>query len=463
MTASPMNVSVIGAGHVGLVAAVSFAEIGHQVVAVDENAEKIALLLQRVAPFHEPGLPELLEKNVSEGKLSFSAEIADAVRDAEVVFICVGTPARTSGEANLLAVERVARQIARRLDGERGPVVLVQKSTVPAGTAGRVRRAVRLENPAIADRLEVVSNPEFLREGRAVQDSLEPERILVGADSAHAFEVMRRLNRPLTDKGCSYIETDIKTAEIAKHASNAFLALKISYANALARVCELAGADVVQVADIMGADPRIGRSFLNAGLGFGGYCLPKDIQAFERLASGWGYDFPMLREVERLNQEALEGTLRKIREGLWNLEDKRIGLLGLSFKPGTDDVRLAPALELAKRLLREGALVVGYDPEANANAKEELSDLQIAVDPYEAATGVHCLVVCTEWPEFRELDLHRLRAVMAYPMVVDGRNLFSRRDMASAGFIYFPTGRPPVDFDAHLRGAPRVDVAAGPP
>jgi UDPglucose 6-dehydrogenase len=457
-----MNVSVVGTGHVGLVACASFAEIGHRVIGVDEDAEKIALLRRGVAPFYEPGLLELLERNSANGRLSFTSDFFDAVKGAEVVFICVGTPARATGEANLLAVERVARQIAKHMDDGSKSVVLVQKSTVPAGTADRIRRAVRLENRAIADRLEVVSNPEFLREGRAVQDSLEPDRILVGADSVHASEAMRQLYRPLTDKGCRYIETDIKTAEIAKHACNAFLALKISYANALARLCELTNADVVQIADIMGADPRIGRPFLDAGLGFGGYCLPKDIQAFERLAAGSGYDFPILREVERINKEALEAALNKIREAIWNLEDKRIALLGLSFKPGTDDIRFAPALALARRLLSEKAIVVGYDPEAASNAKEEVADLEIALDPYQAVDGAHCLVVCTEWPEFKELDLARVARTMAFPLVVDGRNLFSRREMAAAGFVYLPIGRPPVDFEAFQRGSAPVDQTVGP-
>jgi UDPglucose 6-dehydrogenase len=291
-------------------------------------------------------------------------------------------------------------------------------------------------------RVDVVSNPEFLREGRAIEDSLNPDRILVGAESDEAFQLMRRLYRPLIDKGCVYIETDVRTAELAKHASNAFLALKISFANALARVCERAGADVVSVADIMGSDPRIGRSFLDAGLGYGGYCFPKDIQAFERLAAQLGYDFALLREISRINDEAIDAVVEKITDGLWNLDDKRIALLGLAFKPGTDDVRFAPPLVLARRLLQEGAQVVGYDPKAGGNAKDDLPALEVATDSYEAATGAHCVVVCTEWPEFRTLDLDKLASVMAYPLVVDGRNMFSPAAMSRAGLWYFPTGRP---------------------
>jgi UDPglucose 6-dehydrogenase len=438
-----MNVGVIGTGHVGLVAGASYAEMGHHVVGTDADREKIEQLRDGSVPFYEPGLDELLSKHALTGALTFTVTTEEAVAGAEVVFICVATPPRASGDANLIAVERATREVARHAqDG----LVLVQKSTVPAGTASRVRQALRVENPDGDRRVDVVSNPEFLREGRAIEDSLDPDRILVGAESAHAFEVMRRLYRPLIEKGCAYIETDIKTAELAKHSSNAFLALKISFANALARVCELAGADVRAVADIMGADPRIGRAFLDAGLGYGGSCFPKDLQAFDRLAAHLGYDFPLLREVARINDEAVEATVKKITDVLWNLEDKKVTLFGLAFKPGTDDVRFAPALALAKLLLAEGATVTGYDPRAMPNAKEEVPDLELAGDPYDAATGGHCVVICTEWPEFRSLDLGRLRSVMSYPFLVDGRNLYGDADMRAARFIYSSTGRPPMNF-----------------
>jgi UDPglucose 6-dehydrogenase len=314
---------------------------------------------------------------------------------------------------------------------------------VPAGTANRVRRTL-LRTRADIDGLEVASNPEFLREGRAVEDSLNPERILVGAESEDAFEAMRALYKPLTDQGIPLIETDIATAELAKHACNAFLALKISFANALARMCERAEADVAAVADVMGSDPRIGRDFLNAGLGYGGYCFPKDLVAFERLAARLGYDFPLLKEVARINEEAVRAAVDKVRDALWNLEDKRIALFGLAFKAGTDDVRFSPALSVARILLEEGARVIGYDPQASANAKSDLPDLEIASDPYEAASGANCVVLCTEWEEFAALDFDRLKSVMDYPVIVDGRNLLDSNKMATAGFTYYPTGRPPV-------------------
>ncbi len=432
-----MKVAVIGTGHVGLVTCVALATIGHDVIGNDIDKERIALLNRGTPPFYEPGLEEALAREMAAGRLAFTPDAGDAVHDASVVFICVGTPARADGEASLLAVERSATQIARHAGDE---VVVVEKSTVPAGTADRLRLTLAREGRG--QRFDIASNPEFLREGSALQDALEPDRIVVGVESERASTVMRLLYEPLTRKGSRFIEADIRTAELAKHASNAFLALKISFANALARICERAGADVEAVADVMGTDPRIGRAFLNAGLGYGGYCLPKDVAALERLSARLGYEFPMLRDIDRLNREAVEAVAKKVEEALWNLEEKRICLLGLAFKPGTDDVRLSPALELARQLIASGASVVGCDPRAGENAKEELPGLEVSDDPYTAAAGAHCLVVATEWEEFRQLDLTALREAMAYPVVVDGRNLFDPLEMSNAGFSYYPTGRP---------------------
>jgi UDPglucose 6-dehydrogenase len=434
-----VRVVVLGTGHVGLVTCASLAHIGHDVVGVDSDEERIDSLQRGDLPFHEPGLKELVDEGVEHHRLEFSMDWGHALAEADIVFICVGTPARVDGEANLLAVERAARTAARHATGQ---LIVVEKSTVPAGTAGRVRRALAHERPELAGHLEVVSNPEFLREGRAVQDSLSPERILVGAESEWAFEQMRLLYAPLTDHGVRLIETDIHTAELSKHACNAFLALKVSYINAIARLCERSGADVMDVAEVMGSDPRIGRAFLNAGLGYGGFCFPKDIQAFERLASRLGYNFGLLTEVTRINNEAVDATLDKLRDALWNLEEKRIGLLGLSFKPDTDDVRFSPAIALAKRLIDEGSIVIGYDPEAGSNAKSELPELEVASDPYDAVRNAHCLVICTDWQEFKGLDLSRVKQEMVYPLVVDGRNLFDPKEMVAAGFTYYSTGRP---------------------
>jgi UDPglucose 6-dehydrogenase len=434
-----VNVAVIGTGHVGLVTCVAVASLGHRVVGTDADREKVAGLTRGKVPFREPDLDRQLQSEVRDGRLQFVPDTGAAVPGSEVVFICVGTPPKADGEANLVAVEKAAREVARHAsDG----VVVAEKSTVPTGTAERLRLTISRERPQL--KFDVASNPEFLREGTALRDWLEPTRILVGAESVRAFDVMRRLYKPLTRRGYPLIEVDIRTAELAKHACNAFLALKISFANALARVCEGCGADVMEIAEVMGADPRIGREFLNPGIGYGGYCFPKDIPAFARLAERVGYDFRLLAEITKINEEALDAAVRRVEEALWNLEDKRIGLLGLAYKAGTDDVRLSPALSLARRLLASGARVVGYDPVASANAKAELPELELAADPYEAASEAHCLVVCTEWKEFASLQLDRLRALMAYPVVVDGRNIFDSASMREAGFAYYPTGRPPA-------------------
>ena len=433
-----MRVVVIGTGHVGLVTAATLASLGHDVVGVDQDEEKIGRLQQGTCPFFEPGLQELIDRGAAAGLLRFDDGSADAVGEADVLFVCVGTPPRASGEANLVAIELAARSIAPHLTG---PIVIVEKSTVPAGTAQRLQLVLKRMRPDLQDVVDVVSNPEFLREGQAVEDSLHPDRLLVGALSQRGFDTMRRLYEPLIRDGAQFIETDITTAELAKHACNAFLALKISFANALARMSERTGADVTAVADVMGSDPRIGRAFLDAGLGYGGYCFTKDLQAFERLATQHGYDFPLLREVARLNDEAVQATVDRIRESLWNLDDKRIALLGLSFKPGTDDVRFSPALALARKLLAEHATVAGYDPQAGANAKSELPELEVAPSVYEALEGAHCMVVCTGWDEFRSLDLQKAKDHLAYPIVVDGRNLFDAKEMRRMGFVYHGTGR----------------------
>jgi len=439
-----MNVAVIGTGHVGLITCVSMAAIGHSVRGMDIDEAKIAKLNLGISPFHEPGVEDLLRKSIEQGRLSFTSDPGEALGDADAIFICVGTPARANGEANLIAVEQAARDVARYT---KSGTIVIEKSTVPAGTARRVEWVLKHERVDLAAELLVVSNPEFLREGSAMRDALYPDRILVGAESSQAFTRMRRLYGPILERGAELIETDIATAELAKHACNAFLAMKISYINGIARLCELADADVVDVARVMGSDPRIGPHFLSAGLGYGGFCFPKDLIAFERLSVQLGYDFPLLSAVARINDDAIDNTVRKIRDALWNLEDKRVALLGLAFKPDTDDVRFSPALTLASRLLDEGAVVVGYDPQAATDAKAELPDLLIEHDPYDAVRDAHCIVLCTEWAEFQSLDLDRVRELVAYPVVVDGRNAFEPDRVTSAGLHYYPTGRP--DMPAH--------------
>jgi UDPglucose 6-dehydrogenase len=434
-----MKVAVVGAGHVGLPTAATLATIGHEVAATDADREKIELLGRGGMPFYEPGLEELVRGEVEAGRLRFTADPGEALRDARVASLCVGTPPRSSGEANLIAVERSAELVGRHAAG---PTVVVEKSTVPAGTAARVTEILaRYRSDGL---LTVACNPEFLREGSAVEDSLRPTRILVGSDSDEALAVLRELYAPLVREDTRWIETDLHTAELAKHASNAFLALKVSFANSMARIAEAAGADIEAITEVMGTDPRIGKAHLSAGLGYGGSCFPKDLLAFERLAARLGYDFPLLREVARVNEEALDAAFRKVEGAVWNLEGKRVALLGLAFKPGTDDVRYSPALGLAERLLEAGAVVVGYDPQAGPNAKAGLPGLEIVDDPYEALAGADAAVVCTEWEQIPALDLRRVRETMALPVVVDGRNVFDPDAMAKHGFTYLPTGRPPV-------------------
>jgi UDPglucose 6-dehydrogenase len=434
--ATAMQVAVIGTGRVGLISCVAFAAMGHQVVGTDADARKLELLKQGRAPFHEPGLQEALAGELAAGRLRFVPQLRDAVADAGIIFICVGTPARDDGEASLVEVERAVRDIARHAsDG----AIVVAKSTVPAGTADTVRRI--LTRDGVGRSLEVASNPEFLREGLALHDALEPDRIVVGVDTARSRDALERLYEPLIRRGVPFIVTDTRSAELAKHASNAFLALKISFANGLARLCERAGADVDVVTDVMGADPRIGRAFLDAGLGYGGYCLPKDVAALSRLATRLGYPFPLLDEIERLNGEAIGAVVHRVEEAVWNVDGKRIAVFGLAFKPGTDDVRSSPALALVRSLWSMGATVTGYDPRAGEAAAGEVPELIVCDDPYAAARGADCVVVATDWTEFRDLDLARLRDEMAEPIVVDGRNLLDDRALADAGFWLYPIGR----------------------
>ncbi len=430
---------MIGIGHVGLPTAAVLAHLGHSVVAMDSDRAKLDAVAAGEMPFYEPGMQDLVRTETEAGRLRFTSEMADVADGAEVVFICVGTPPKASGEANLLAVERAGAAVVQNATTD---VVLVEKSTVPAGTAERL--TVALKRYKAKHHFWVVSNPEFLQEGKAIEDSLHPHRILVGSNSQEALDKMRELYSDQVDAGARWIETDVATAELAKHASNAFLSMKISFANAMARLCELAGADVVKVADAMGSDPRIGRDFLDAGLGYGGYCFPKDLAAFERLAEQLGYDFGLLREVKKINDEAVTATFNKVEEAMWNLQDKRIALLGLAFKGGTDDTRLSPALELARMLKDHGAHVIGHDPQANRNAALEIEGLETVDDMYGALQGANCAVICTEWPEFSELDLGKAHELMAFPIIVDGRNMLDPDKASAAGFTYIPTGRPSV-------------------
>ncbi|MGH2634812.1 MAG: UDP-glucose dehydrogenase family protein [Actinomycetota bacterium] len=433
-----MRIGVIGIGHVGLVTAAALADLGHEVVAMDLDAGKVELLQGGKSPFHEPGLDELLTTAIGSGRLSFTRDPHDAVHDAGVVFICVGRPATQAGDPSLTAVEAVGREIAQHASAG---VVIAEKSTVPPGTADRLRLTIARERPGLE--FSVVANPEFLREGRAVRDTLAPDRIVVGSDDSRGFEAMREVFGSIVARGTPLLETDVRTAELSKLASNAFLATKISFANALARIAEATRADVVRVTEVMGADPRIGEAFLSAGLGYGGYCLPKDAETLVRISERAGYDFALLREATRVNEEAVAAVAAKVEEAVWNLEGKRIALLGVAFKADTDDVRSAPALALARRFVAEGATVVAHDPMAAAEAKAAVPELETVDDPYEAVSGAHCVVVCTEWSAYRELDLGRIRDALAYPILVDGRNWLDPTQAEEAGLTYLPVGRLP--------------------
>jgi UDPglucose 6-dehydrogenase len=432
-----VRVGVIGSGRVGLVTGACLSSLGHEVTCMDSDAAKIATLRDGRTPFHEPELDDLVQNGTAAGTLAFADTVDQAVKGADVVMICVGRPPVGADDRSLRAVEEAARAVARA--AEQGVVVVV-KSTVPPGTSGHVARAMRSERPDLA--CSVVSSPEFLREGHAVEDTLRPERIVVGADDDRGRQVLEQMYAPLVATGHRLVLTDPRTAELAKLASNAFLATKVSFANGIARVAELAGADVAGVTQIMGMDPRIGSAFLGAGLGYGGYCLPKDIVTLERTAGRLGYDFGLLREVVRINVEAGEVVARIVEEAVWNLEGKRIALLGIAFKAGTDDVRSAPAMTLARTLLAAGATLTAWDPMAASAGAAELPELSFAADPYAAVVGAHCAVVCTEWPELAELDLPHLAGAMAEPVLVDARNVVDPDAARQAGFHYVPVGRP---------------------
>ncbi len=429
-----MDVCIVGSGHVGLVTGACFAELGNRVICVDNNRDKIAKLKKGKLPYYEPGLDKLVRDNLAAKRLSFTTQISEGVRRCEVIFIAVGTPPLASGEADLTVVENVTRQIAEAMTSYR---IIVEKSTVPVETGRWIARTlkhfVRKKVP-----FDVASNPEFLREGSAVHDFLHPDRVVIGVESARARTLLEKLYKPFK---APIVVTDIASAELIKHASNAFLATKISFINAVACICDSVGADVEKVAHGVGLDRRIGPSFLQAGLGYGGFCLPKDIEAFIRIAEKNGYDFSLLKAVKQVNEDQKQLLVKRVEQQLWNLRDKRIGVLGLAFKPDTDDMRFAPSLDVIDALEKAGAQVKVFDPQAMPEAKQLLDGVTFAKDPYELAKGCDCLVVVTEWKEFKELDLKRVKRLMRQPVVVDGRNLYDPSAMRRLGFRYVAMGR----------------------
>jgi UDPglucose 6-dehydrogenase len=440
-----MRIAVIGAGHVGLVSAAAFARWGHRVVAMDSDPDKVATLEAGSSWFYEPGLQELLAETTGAGALTFTNDVAEAVAGAEVVFVCVGTPPLPGGGPNLSYVEAVGRAVVAHATGD---LVLVEKSTVPANTGRRLEQVIAREQErlAIPHDIAVASNPEFLREGAAVEDTLHPDRVVYGTTDEAARDVLRAVYARLVEEdGCPVVETDVPTAELIKHASNAFLATRISFINAVAQVCERVGADVAVVAQGMGHDERIGHRFLQAGLGYGGSCFPKDVDAFAHLARQVGYEFGLLDEVRGINRDQREAVVTKLEAELWHLDQKVIALLGAAFKPGTDDLREAPAVHLAHRLREAGAVVRLYDPVALPSLAVEEPDLQGVDDLDEALRGAHAAVVCTEWDEIRAITPERYLGALAYPIVIDGRNVHDPDVMIDAGIRYHSMGRRSVD------------------
>jgi UDPglucose 6-dehydrogenase len=431
-----MRLAVIGTGYVGLVAGVCFAESGNDVVCVDKDAAKVRALRAGKMPIYEPGLEELLRRNVAEGRLTFTTALAGAVGDAAAVFIAVGTPQGEDGSADLQHVLLVAQQIARAI---KGYTVVVNKSTVPVGTSERVRQVMQRET---RHPFSVVSNPEFLKQGAAVDDFMKPDRVVIGADDPKAVAIMQELYAPFTRTDAPIMVMDCPSAELTKYAANAMLASRITFMNEVANVCERVGADVDHVRRAIGADRRIGSSFLFPGIGFGGSCFPKDVKAMQRFAADSGYEFKMLRAVDEVNAYQKTRLVAKMREHYGRLKGKTLALWGLAFKPKTDDMREAPAIPLIEALLKAGARVQAYDPEAMRVARRIFgSRVTFADSNYDALRGADGLAIVTEWNEFRRPDLDRMKTLLKTPIIFDGRNLFAPAQMKQHGFTYYSIGR----------------------
>jgi UDPglucose 6-dehydrogenase len=470
-----MKISVIGAGYVGLTTAACFAQIGHEVFCSESDADKLRRLQSGELPLFEPNLERVIREAGKSGRLTFGPT-EEAVDWGKAIFICVGTPPLPNGEADLSAIEGVARMIARRVEGYR---LVVEKSTVPVQTGRQLRKHLAIHRTRKLD-YDVASNPEFLREGSAVEDFLHPDRIVIGVESPRAAALLREIYEPVIQQnfacpvhdGCSHadrpalLETDTNSAELIKHASNSFLAMKISFINMVANLCEAVGADVGKVSEGMGLDPRIGKAFLNPGIGFGGFCFPKDIQAFIRIAEKSGCNFSLLKEVGKINEHRIEQFAEKVRSELWGVRGKKLAVWGLAFKPNTDDVRFAPAIALMKLLLEEGATLSAYDPQAARKASELLPNATYCRDPYEAAQSADAILIVTEWEEFRSIDWNRLAGVVERRLIIDGRNMFDTEAVTGHGFQYISIGRPPGEAKApadEIRaGVAAQELVAGP-
>jgi len=447
-----VRLTVIGCGYVGLVTGACLAAAGHEVFCTDIDENRIAQLNAGKVPIYEEHLDEVLKRAVKEKKIGYTTNLGEAIRAGDVIFICVGTPPKETGEADLSAIDNVAKQIAIEA---RSPKLVVEKSTVPALTGVQLQKALAAYSPDNKIKFQVASNPEFLREGTAVGDFFHPDRIVVGVEDEKSAATLREIYRPILERQfhcpihagkCAtgsgeLLVTTINSAELIKHASNSFLALKISYANVIADLCERIGADVEEVTRAMGLDPRIGTQFLKAGLGFGGFCFPKDIQAFIHLSSTVGVEFDILKAAERVNKQRLDRFFEKVHKALWVIRGKRVAVLGLAFKANTDDIRFAPALDVIRRLLEEGAQVQAADPQAISHTKRQFPNISYMEDPYEALQGADAALVCTEWPAYRNLDWEKAGPVMSRRLVIDGRNLYDPKKMQALGFEYYCFGR----------------------
>jgi UDPglucose 6-dehydrogenase len=426
---------VIGAGHVGLVSAACFSELGYRVICVDNDTNKIKSLKKKILPFYEPGLDSIVIKNINKGNLVFTSALEQSIKKADVIFIVVGTPSLADGSADLTSIENVARTIARNLNSYK---LIVEKSTVPVQTGSKVKETIyryRKNNTEF----DIASNPEFLREGKAIYDFFHPDRIVIGVEHDRAEMILKSLYASIK---APIVVTDINTSELIKHASNSFLATKISFINAVAHICDLAGANVKEVALGMGLDKRIGKEFLNAGLGYGGFCFPKDLEAFIYISKKLGYDFKLLQEVKKINDEQRRYLVDKIKEHLWVLKNKKIAILGLSFKPDTDDMRFAPSIDIVSSLLDEGACIKAYDPQSNSEAKKVFGNrkIEFAKNAYTAVKNCDCVCILTEWEEFKKVDFSKFKKLMHYPLIADGRNMFDKKQVEASGFKYIGLG-----------------------
>jgi len=457
-----LRISILGCGYVGLVTGACLAEMGHDVVCTDNDAEKIETLNQGALPIYEPNLDEIVARNRAAERLRFTADLGDAVRFGDAIFICVGTPPMEDGDADLSSMDSSARLIAAEA---RSSKLVIEKSTVPMQTGQKLKRALAIYARNSGCSFSVASNPEFLCEGTAVADFLHPDRIVIGVEDERTEAQLREIYRPLVEQNIAcpihngncppkasprLVVTSINSAELIKHACNSFLAVKISYANLIADICENMGADVDEVVHAMGLDPRIGPQFLRPGLGFGGFCLPKDVQAFIRLGEKAGTDVALLRDAECINKKRIDSFLAKARHALWTLKDKRIGILGLAFKPGTDDIRFAPATEIIRKLLQEHARLQVHDPQAMEKMKAIFPSIRYCADPHEAAENADALMIVTEWEVFKTLDWQRIKHSMLRPLILDGRNLLNGNEMAALGFEYQGVGKP-VEEAAHAK------------